>query len=200
MSLSSITLASPSLPRCKDPSDAGSKIVYFRCFRSRSGVACHIGYIVPHQLTPRHQSRHLPFSLLARISFAFTHPRLSSPWTAVDTKPFARRSQPLEDRRRVPAPRAAFVLQHPVSVASPIKTHSFEAVKSLPRPPRCFVFSRAASALSLASAPALLFLLLSCVILSRPSLFTILVCPYIFTASFYLDAWFLLLVSAPISH
>ncbi|KAH9001951.1 hypothetical protein EDB83DRAFT_2423230, partial [Lactarius deliciosus] len=91
----------------------------WRCFRSRSDVTwlgCHIGHIVSPQLAPRYRSRQLPFSLSLLVSFAFAHPCLSSPRTAVEPTPSQDAQQLPIDRPRVPAPRVIFVPQHPVAL------------------------------------------------------------------------------------
>ncbi|KAH8987710.1 hypothetical protein EDB86DRAFT_3245650 [Lactarius hatsudake] len=90
------------------------------------------------------------FSLSPLVSFIPARLRLSPPWTAVDTK--SPTPSQLEDRPRVLAPRAVFVPQHSVSIASPISTtplnmsgspHPF----SLPRPRRSIVMRHTVSAL-----------------------------------------------------
>ncbi|KAH9178855.1 hypothetical protein EDB89DRAFT_986717 [Lactarius sanguifluus] len=115
--------------RCKVGSGSGPEIIYFRSFRSRSGVA---------QPTAISDSRENAFPLSLSLVCVYTHtlslslspvPPASSPSSAITSRSHGppppvlalqEASQPLVARPRVPAPRVAFVLQHPRLVASPV--------------------------------------------------------------------------------
>ncbi|KAH9170064.1 hypothetical protein EDB89DRAFT_2244259 [Lactarius sanguifluus] len=93
----------------------GPKSRVFPCFLSRSGVAWHFGFALSQWLHHLHAS--IPSLTLSppAVSSALAHPCLSSPWTTVDTNPFADGSQAA---RRQVARHA--VLCQPSFVASPI--------------------------------------------------------------------------------
>ncbi|KAH9031934.1 hypothetical protein EDB85DRAFT_1304031 [Lactarius pseudohatsudake] len=180
--------------RCKDASGSGPEITHFRYFQSRSGVtwlSCHSGLafsrrrppIVPHR-------RH---SLLPPSSYTHTHTHthtlsLSLSLPLLPLLPSSRRHgppstttsqdapQPLVRRPRVPAPRAAFVLQLPVPV--PVASPSLLSLS------RCQDHSSPALQDTVgdrAGHRAVVGGLLSCVMMSRPPLSNISVCSLPFT-------------------
>ncbi|KAH8983688.1 hypothetical protein EDB86DRAFT_226458 [Lactarius hatsudake] len=188
-----------ALSRCKDSLGAGPEIIYFRSFRSRSsvawptaisdsrshGVALRYRFPAIDSLlslpSPRVCTQTHTHSLLPLVT-SITHGP-PSPVLALQEA-----SQPLIARQRTLAPRA------PLSIAFPSPSHrpphnSFQDVKigsQLNHAVRGRANHRARHCRRRRRRRRRT--LLSCVILSRPSLFAILVCPYIFAMPFHLDA------------
>ncbi|KAH9007177.1 hypothetical protein EDB86DRAFT_63040 [Lactarius hatsudake] len=91
-SLSSSSVRIRTGPRHRECSGLGPSLLLSNPCGIPSAISawhtCHIGHIVS-QHSPAHQRLHSRTHSLPAVSFAFAHPRLSSPWTAVDANPFA---------------------------------------------------------------------------------------------------------------